>query len=421
VLTLMESQNMSDYGVMKMDGGVPIKLWNNGVQIEDEAIRQLDNVSKMKFIYKHLAVMPDCHLGVGATIGSVIPTKGAVIPSAVGVDIGCGMIGYKLPLTKSDLEGVDLANLRKMIETVVPHGGPGEVGCWPGKTVEELPETVQIALYDQDDKSLKYTYQGLKAPSSPLVWRQLGTLGGGNHFLELSLDESDSLWVVIHSGSRGAGNKIGTHFIKQAKEEMNRYHISLPDPALAFLAEGTALYRDYLEAVTWAQEYAEANRRLMLRHTVEVLNSAFNKELQGEDFCFIKAIECMHNYVALENHFGENVTVTRKGACRARVGDTVIVPGSMGAKTYIAEGLGNKESFNSCSHGAGRAMSRTQAKKQFSLADHELATKGIECRKDSEVLDETPGAYKDIDAVMEAQKSLVKPIHTLRQILCIKG
>jgi tRNA-splicing ligase RtcB len=246
----------------------------------------------------------------------------------------------------------------------------------------------------------------------------LGTLGTGNHFIEICLDEADNVWVMLHSGSRGIGNAIGSYFIERAKEHMRRWFINLPDADLAYLPEGTNDFDDYVEAVGWAQDFAMANRQIMLRATIQAVYRALGREAAEPE---IEAVNCHHNYVTRENHFGHNVLVTRKGAVRAREGDLGVIPGSMGARSFIVRGKGNPESFHSCSHGAGRKMSRAAAKKTFTLADHETATAGVECRKDEGVIDETPGAYKDIDAVMAAQSDLVDVVHTLRQVVCVKG
>jgi tRNA-splicing ligase RtcB len=372
----------------------------------------------MSFIFKHIAVMPDCHLGIGATIGSVIPTYGAIIPAAVGVDIGCGIIGAKTTLSLSDLPK-DLHNLRLEIEAAVPHGrtengGPGDIGAW-----KNTPEDIKYKwnyFFDYNYKELISKHNGLKIKIPPE--NHLGTLGGGNHYIELCIDKCNHIWITIHSGSRGIGNSIGTYFIKLAKQKMDKYFIQLIDKNLAYFPEDTKYFKDYIFAAEFAQQYALQNRELMLQIIVDTLC----KNKQIPDFELIKPIiNCHHNYVARENHFGKNILVTRKGAIRARKNDIAIIPGSMGTNTYIVEGLGNEDSFMSASHGAGRKMSRTAAKKKFTLKDHETAVMGIECRIDEDILDETPGAYKDIKAVMSAQNSLVKITHTLHPIICIKG
>ena len=411
---------MSAYEVIET-GGVPIKAWTRGVPVEEAAAKQLLNVAGMPFIHKHVAAMPDVHWGIGATVGSVIPCKGAIIPAAVGVDIGCGMMAVQTNLTSHRLPD-DLAPLRSAIEKAVPHGrthrgGPGDRGAW-----NDAPAGVARAWTARGDKGMSLE-DGLKAivERHPKVGKSnnvnhLGTLGSGNHFIEACLDEGDRVWVMLHSGSRGVGNRIGTYFIEKAKEEMRRRGIEPPDKDLAYLEEGSELFSDYVLAVGWAQDFARVNRELMMARILDVLGGRFRDFRTGES-----AVNCHHNYVALEEHFGERVWVTRKGAVRAGLGELGIIPGSMGERSFIVLGKGNRDSFLSCSHGAGRRMSRTAAKKRFTLEDHAKATEGVECRKDSGVIDETPGAYKDIDAVIAAQADLVEAVHTLKQVICVKG
>ncbi|MBY0403531.1 MAG: RtcB family protein [Cyanobacteria bacterium] len=388
-------------------GHYPVKVWTD--HIEPEALKQLINVSSMPFIHKHIAVMPDVHSGIGATIGSVIPTIGAVIPAAVGVDIGCGMCAVPTSLFANDLPDT-LKTIRLDIEKAIP------VGFSAYQDADHLSDEDQALFHQEHVNQLLEKYgikTGKQAPE-----QQLGTLGGGNHFIEICLDESDQVWIMLHSGSRGIGNRIGTRFIELAKEYMTRHFINLPDRDLAYLSEGALHFDDYVIAVEWAQRYAAMNRKIMLRRIVNVLKHHFptmTVDLES------RAVNCHHNYISRENHFGQNCIVTRKGAVRARKGDLGIIPGSMGTRSYIVEGLGNPESFYSCSHGAGRRMSRTKAKATFSIEDHIKATQGVECRKDKDVIDETPQAYKDIDEVMENQKELVRPLHTLRQVICVKG
>jgi tRNA-splicing ligase RtcB len=393
---------------------VPIKAWVEGVPVEDAAAQQLRNVARLPFVYKHVAAMPDVHWGMGATVGSVIATKGAIIPAAVGVDIGCGMAAAMTSLTAADLPD-NLAAMRSAIEKAVPHGrtdngGKNDRGAWgeagPGMSPDLAAGLAQIVV--------KYPQLAKAATKAPA---HAGTLGTGNHFIEVCLDEDERVWMMLHSGSRGIGNAIGSRFIELAKAEMRRWFVDLPDADLAYLPEGSAYFDDYVEAVGWAQDYARANRELMMRATVAAMKASLGREFEAG----VVAVNCHHNYVAREHHFGENVLVTRKGAVRARAGDLGIIPGSMGTKSYIVRGKGNPESFMSCSHGAGRKMSRAAAKKAFTLADHAAATAGIECRKGEGVLDETPGAYKAIDAVMAAQDDLVEIVHALRQVLCVKG
>jgi tRNA-splicing ligase RtcB len=412
----MTSQGERTHEILDVPGGVPVRSWTVGVQFEEKAREQVRRVASLPFVYKWVAVMPDVHAGLGATVGSVIPTAGAVMPSAVGVDIGCGMMAVRTTLRAPDLPG-DRRPLREAIERAVPHGrtnngGRGDKGAWghPPAAVSEAWARLEpgyraiVAKHPKIDRGATIEH--------------LGTLGTGNHFIEVCLDEAEQVWLMLHSGSRGVGNRIGSDFVALAKVEARRWFLPLPDLDLAYFPEGTDLFHDYMHAVTWAQEYAAANRELMMTAIVAALARcgrlpAF--ELEGE------RVNCHHNYVAREHHFGKDVLVTRKGAVRARSGDLGIIPGSMGARSYITRGLGNAESFTSCSHGAGRAMSRTAAKKAFTVEDHARATAGIECRKDAEVIDETPGAYKSIDAVMHAQRDLVEVLHTLRQVVCVKG
>src|SRR6266568_4612646 len=402
------------YDVIEM-GHVPVKAWVRGVPVEEMAREQLRNTASLPFVFKHIAVMPDVHWGKGSTVGSVIATKGAIIPAAVGVDIGCGMVAARLTLTASDLPD-NLASIRSTIEATIPHGrtdngGINDKGAWAHDDVPKLKYDGYSELRCITEKHPKLERAAQRAPN------HLGTLGTGNHFIEICLDEESHVWVMLHSGSRGIGNAIGSYFIERAKEHMRRWFVSLPDADLAYLPENTQDFDDYIEAVGWAQDYASANRRVMLAGTLVGLAKAIGLDILYDR----EAINCHHNYVARENHFGQNVLVTRKGAVRAREGDLGIIPGSMGACSFIVRGKGNPDSFQSCSHGAGRKMSRRAAKKSFTLADHKAATVGVECRKDEDVIDETPGAYKDIDAVMAAQNDLVEVVHTLKQVVCVKG
>jgi tRNA-splicing ligase RtcB (3'-phosphate/5'-hydroxy nucleic acid ligase) len=395
--------------------GVPVKAWTRGVAFEDEARAQVERAARLPFIHKWIAVMPDVHRGIGATVGSVIPTLGAVIPAAVGVDIGCGMMAVRTSLRGSQLPD-NLLALRNAIEAAVPHGrtnngGPGDRGAWTS-----APPPNQ-AIWGQLEPGWKRIASKYPRLGKGQDLGHLGTLGTGNHFIEACLDESESVWFLLHSGSRGIGNRIGRHFIELAREDMRQWFIRLPDEDLAYLPEGTEHFDDYVEAVEWAQTYALKNRELMME---AVLAAALKSGLPSFS-ADLEVVNCHHNYVARENHYGQNVLVTRKGAVRARRGDLGLIPGSMGARSYVVRGLGNEESFQSCSHGAGRRLSRTAAKKEFTLADHAAATAGVECRKDAEVLDETPGAYKPIDDVMKAQADLVEIVHTLKQVVCVKG
>ena len=403
------------YEFHRVEGGAPIKMWTRGVPVEDQARAQLERASRLPFIFRHIAAMPDVHLGIGATVGSVIPTRGAVIPAAVGVDIGCGMMAARTSLAASDLPDT-LEPLRAAIERAVPHGrevgrGKRDTGSWgdPPDDVVESWATIDSRFQTIVAKRPKL------AKTNNLV--HLGTLGTGNHFIEICLDQDQRVWIMLHSGSRGIGNAIGASFIELAKEDMRKWLINLPDEDLAYLPEGTDHFDDYIEAVGWAQDFAALNRRLMMSHIVAALRQVLPKPFDAA----VEAVNCHHNYVAREHHFGENVLVTRKGAVNAAKGTMGIIPGSMGAKSFIVRGLGNAESFCSCSHGAGRVMSRNEAKRRVSLAEHLQDTAGVECRKDEGVIDETPRAYKPIEAVMAAQADLVEIVHTLKQIVCVKG
>lgn len=405
-----------NYEVTTTEQGGLIKSWTRGVPFEDKARQQLNNIAALPFIHKWVAAMPDVHLGKGATIGSVIPTLGAVIPAAVGVDIGCGMMAVKTDLKARDLPDT-LAPLRSAIESVVPHGRSSprskrDKGAW-----HDLPDLVTNAWNSQLADRFKILTEKHAVLKKTNNANHLGTLGTGNHFIELCLDEHQSVWVMLHSGSRGVGNRIGTHFIELAKKDMERMFIHLPDKDLAYLTEGTEHFDDYVEAVAWAQDYARVNREIMMRRTLDAVAKVLGRRVLGEE----QAVNCHHNYVSREHHYGKDVLLTRKGAVSARKGELGIIPGSMGARSFIVRGLGNEESFCTCSHGAGRVMSRTEAKKRVSVEQHAEATKDVECRKDAGVVDETPSAYKDIDSVMVAQKDLVEIVYTLKQVVCVKG
>ena len=402
-----------NYDVLQNDKSSPIKMWTQGVPVEDAAKKQLLNASNLPFIYKWIAAMPDVHLGKGATIGSVIPTKGAIIPAAVGVDIGCGMIAVKTSLHATDLPD-NLAPLRSAIEKAVPHGktfGKRDEGAWHNPPAEA--DAAWSVLAD-DFKKITDKYPRLKNTNNR---NHIGTLGTGNHFIEVCLDENQQVWFMLHSGSRGVGNAIGEHFIALAKRDMERWFIHLPDKDLAYFAEQTEHFDDYCYAVEWAQRFAKANRELMMQNVIKAARGIISKPFKAD----MLAVNCHHNYVSREMHYGENVLVTRKGAVSARKDELGIIPGSMGACSFIVRGLGNEESFQSCSHGAGRTMSRAEAKRRFTIEDHAKATEGVECRKDQEVVDETPAAYKPIEAVMHAQRDLVEVVHTLKQVVCVKG
>ena len=401
------------YDVEEVAGGVPVKMWTRGVPVEDEARKQLSNTARLPIVFRHVAAMPDVHFGIGATVGSVIPTLRAIIPAAVGVDIGCGMMACKTTLRAADLPD-NLGALRSAIERAVPHGrspGAGDRGAWGKVPASVDPIWRQL---EPEFSELCRDYPKLAKTNNR---NHLGTLGSGNHFIEVCLDESDAVWFMLHSGSRGVGNAIGMLFIGLAKEDAMRHQVNLPDRDLAYFEEGSRHFADYVRGVGWAQKFARLNRDLMMGHVVQAARTALRKNFESH----VEAVNCHHNYVQHENHFGTDVFVTRKGAVSARRGELGIIPGSMGARSYIVRGKGNPESFESCSHGAGRAMSRSQARRRFTVEDHRRATAGVECRKDKDVIDETPMAYKDIDAVMEAQRDLVEVVHTLKQIVCVKG
>lgn len=404
---------MEDESYDRIDGGrVPIKAWTRGVLVEESAKVQLRYTSQLPIVWPHIAVMPDVHKGFGSTVGSVIPTVGAIIPAAVGVDIGCGMVAARTTLTSHDV-GDNATKLFEEIAKAVPHGrtdngGRNDRGSW-----SEPPSEVATAWAELSERFRKI------ADRHPVDTRrqlnQLGTLGGGDHFIEVCLDTEDRVWV--NSGSRGVGARIGGHFIGIAKKEMDRLGIQMPDRELSYLSEGTEHLPDYMEAVGWAQDYARINRQLMLDRTLMALRQAGMPkfEVTGE------AVNCHHNYVQTEEHFGRQVYLTRKGAVSARLGEMGIIPGSMGAKSFIVRGRGNAESFHTCSHGAGRVMSRTAARQTITLKQHREDTAHVVCSKDKDVIDESPRAYKPIDDVMAAQTALVEVVHTLKQIVCVKG
>ncbi len=404
----------TNHETMHVEGGHHVKMWTRGVPVEDAAREQLRNTARMPFIFRHLAVMPDVHLGKGSTVGSVIPTLRAIIPAAVGVDIGCGMIAAKTTLVASDLPD-NLSRMRSAIERAVPHGrspGKRDKGSW-GDTPPENSAAAWATLVEGFAR-ITQKYPHLERTNHRV---HLGTLGTGNHFVEVCLDEDQAVWFMLHSGSRGVGNAIGSHFIELAREDMRQWMINLPDRDLAYFPEGTRHFDDYVEAVQWAQSFARLNREVMMQNVVRAVRGVMATPFESH----VEAVNCHHNYVSREHHFGEDILVTRKGAVSARRGELGIIPGSMGARSYIVRGLGNEDSFHSCSHGAGRKMSRTEARKRFTVEEHRQATAGVECRKDANVIDETPAAYKDIDAVMQAQKDLVEVVHTLKQVVCVKG
>ena len=392
-----------------LDGSsTPVRIWTD--DIDEGSKAQLANIASLPFIHHHVAAMPDVHLGIGATIGSVIATHQAIIPAAVGVDIGCGMVAARLSLTANDIDEKRLKKVFEQISRDVPVGRDQHVD---GRVLVDAVRPFEPGL-----KALTERHpQLLKAFGKFSKWaNQMGTLGGGNHFIEVCLDEHEQVWVMLHSGSRGIGNAIATYFIELARKDMARNMVHLPDRDLAYFAEGSEHFADYVEAVHWAQEYAMANRQAML----DLVLAGLARHLPPFTVT-TEAVNCHHNYVAREHHFGADVWVTRKGAIRAGEGELGIVPGSMGARSYIVRGKGNAESFCSSAHGAGRRMSRTAATKRFTEADLARQTEGVICRKDKGVVDEIPGAYKDIDEVMTNQRDLTEILHTLKQVVCVKG
>jgi len=389
-------------------GRVPVKIYTD--EVESSAMQQLYNMAQLPFIHSHLAAMPDVHAGKGATVGTVIPTKGAIIPAAVGVDIGCGMNALRLSIRANDLPD-NLRAVRLAVEEAIPVGfNMHKVDRARASTIRALSGGLDriISQHKKIYSMQKKSYQ---------TWiRQIGTLGGGNHFIELCLDENQDVWVMLHSGSRGIGNAIGRYFIELARKDMGQHIVILPDKDLAYFKEGCQYFDDYVAAVEWGQDYALANRREMMHLILKALQKKLRKFGVTKE-----AINCHHNYVSREFHFGENVFVTRKGAISAREDELGIIPGSMGAKSFIVRGKGNPQSFHSCSHGAGRKMSRNAAKRRFNEDDVLYQTEGVECRKDKGIIDEIPDAYKDIDQVMAHQDDLVEVVHTLKQIVCVKG
>jgi tRNA-splicing ligase RtcB (3'-phosphate/5'-hydroxy nucleic acid ligase) len=398
--------------VIQDEGSRPIKIWTD--EVEASALTQLKNLSRLPFINSNgVACMPDVHAGIGSTVGTVIATEKAVIPAAVGVDIGCGMNAIRLSLKASDLPD-NLKPLRDEIEKRVPLGVGGghdhmrsvELDVLNRRHDGPILSTIVAPLYKGD-------YEKFEAKAAS----QLGTLGSGNHFIEICIDENQDVWIMLHSGSRGIGNMIGSHYIEVAKREMEQFFITLPDDNLAYFPEGTENFDNYMAAVGWAQNYALENRRIMMQEVIEAMKQSVAKPFTITQ----EAINCHHNYVEKENHFGRNMWVTRKGAIRARAGDLGIIPGSMGQRSYIVRGKGDLQSYCSCSHGAGRVMSRAEAKRRFSITDLIAQTEGVECRKDESVIDEIPASYKDIDQVMANQTDLVEVVHQLKQVLCVKG
>jgi tRNA-splicing ligase RtcB len=390
------------------EGRVPVKVYTG--EIEAAARAQLVNISKLPVVHHHVAAMPDVHLGIGATVGSVIPTKSAIIPAAVGVDIGCGMIATRLSLTASELDEKSLQKVFAQISRDVPVGF--------GQHNDRAARSHAAKRFQKGLRRILERHSGIeKRIGKNSNWvHQLGTLGGGNHFIEVCVDEAQRVWAMLHSGSRGIGNAIGSYFIELAKKDAERNQLQLPDRDLAYFPEGAKHFDDYVEAVGWAQDYARANRAEMMDLVLEAMRRHL-PSFEATD----EAVNCHHNYVEREHHYGADVWLTRKGAIRARRGELGIIPGSMGARSYIVRGTGSAESFQSCAHGAGRRMSRNAAQKAFSIEDLRSQTEGVICRKDKGVIDEIPGAYKNIDEVMANQSDLVEVVHTLKQVLCVKG
>lgn len=384
----------------------PVFSWVENEFSSDE-FKMIKNIADLPIVFNHISLMPDAHLGYGTMVGSVVATKGAVIPSAIGVDIGCGMMARKTPFKSKDLEG-KLPAIRADIERTVPTG------------FEKRHSTVDGAheWWGEQDSISEFAKSKIGKHIESNSINQLGTLGGGNHFIEICLDKEDNVWIMLHSGSRNIGKTLADVHINEAKNIFQKYLMQLPDPDLAYLAEGTPEFKSYWNDLQFAQKYAMKNRELMMDGIIRVLQFKVN---DGKPFEILMSVNCHHNYAELENHYGQNVYVTRKGAVRAREGDFGIIPGSMGAHSFIVRGKGNELSFDSCSHGAGRQMSRNKAKEKFTIQDLEEQTSGIECRKDAGVIDEIPSAYKNIDVVMKAQEDLVEVVAELHQLICVKG
>lgn len=396
-----------------LSGRIPIHLWTDIAGVESSALQQLKDTTQVPILVQHLAAMPDVHTGAGATIGSVLATQGGVIPSAVGVDIGCGMCAMRLDGVHPSEITLRITEIRSLIERSIPVGFTANQKStkaaveWKGwQDFDKLPKE----LFDNRGKGRKYAT--LRSDAE----HKLCSLGGGNHFIELSVSQDLDAWVVLHSGSRNIGLKLANHFIGKAKEICASRHLPIPNKDLAYLPADTDEFHQYMFAVQWAQNYAEENREQMLGRVLQVMDRILERTIDSS-----KQVNCHHNFVQEEEHFGQKVLITRKGAIQALKGQMGIIPGSMGSKSYIVRGLGNPDAFNSASHGAGRKMSRSEAKRTFTLEDALRQTEGVECKKDESVLDELPGAYKDIDVVMANQTDLVEKVETLKQLLCIKG
>ena len=390
------------------EGRVPVRVYTG--EVEASARQQLVNLSQLPIVHHHVAAMPDVHTGIGATVGAVIATHRAIIPAAVGVDIGCGMLAARTSLTANDLDEGRLKRVFDQISRDVP------VGRNQHKEARALTDAAKPFGRNLRKILEKHPQLEKRFPRTQNWVCQMGTLGGGNHFIEACLDEAGRVWVMLHSGSRGIGNAIGTYFIELARRDAERNQLWLPDRDLAYFEEGAEHFGEYVEAVGWAQSYAAANRHAMAELVLDAMRRHLPPFVVTDE-----AVNCHHNYVERERHYGADVWVTRKGAIRARAGDLGIIPGSMGARSFIVRGKGSEESFQSCAHGAGRRMSRTQARKEYTARDVVEQTQGVVCRKDHGVVDEIPGAYKNIDEVMANQSDLVEVVHTLKQVVCVKG
>jgi tRNA-splicing ligase RtcB len=384
-----------------------IVLFLSPDSIEYEALRQIENTSSLPIVFKHVAVMPDCHFGKGATVGTVLPTQNGVVPAAVGVDIGCGMIAVRTSLQRANLR--DLRAIRQGVERRIPMSA-GRFNTHLTDSAMRRIATLRALPISRDPNSFHKNWE-----------MSLGTLGGGNHFIELCLDEADTVWLTLHSGSRGIGNQIGSHYIRAAGKMMKKIGVTVPDQDLSYLPEDTEEFRDYIKDLAWAQMFARLNRdEMMDRFMLEMSIQLFREDGHQAEI-EVERINCHHNFTQIEEHFGERVWVTRKGAVEARPGMKAMIPGSMGTRSYIVSGLGHPMAFSSAPHGAGRRFSRGRARKQFTMADFDAAMAGIEHRRSTVLIDELPAAYKDIDEVMANAKELVTIEHTLKQIINMKG
>ncbi len=391
------------YEKLELSTAKPVFSWANHALGPDES-KMARNVASLPFVFKHVALMPDVHLGKGALVGSVIATREAIMPAAVGVDIGCGMCAIQTPFVAEQLDG-KLKQIRLAIEAAIPVG------------FNENKEVAKAVCNWQGWRQFKELHAGVQDLEAKAM-KQMGSLGGGNHFIEVCLDSQNQVWLMLHSGSRNIGNKLAQSHISTARKLAKLAQTQLPDPDLAYFVAGTAEFAAYWRDLQWAQNYARVNREVMMARFKRIVEQhlAGGKLTQS-----LLSVNCHHNYAERETHFGEAVYVTRKGAVRAQKNDYGIIPGSMGTRSYIVKGKGNAESYCSCSHGAGRSLSRSKAKLQFTLDDLLLQTQGVECRKDTGILDEIPAAYKDIDQVMANQADLVEVVAALKQVVCVKG